>query len=67
MPDKQQRSSVTALITLRNRIIAGVVLLLPLFVTYIVIKWLYDTFIAVLIGPIRDFLLRIWYPDAETL
>ena len=31
------------------------------------IKWLYDTFIAVLIGPIRDFLLRLWYPDAETL
>ena len=67
MPDKQQRNSVNALITLRNRIIAGVVLLLPLFVTYIVIKWLYDTFIAVLIGPIRDFLLRLWYPDAETL
>ena len=67
MAEKEQRSSILTLITLRNRVIAGVVLLLPLFITYVVIKWLYDTFIAVLIGPIRDFLLRIWYPDAETL
>ena len=40
MSENQPRISATTLITLRNRIIAGVVLLLPLFETYIVIKWL---------------------------
>lgn len=35
---------------------------LPLFITWIVIKWLYDTLVTLLIGPIRDTLIRIWYP-----
>lgn len=48
---------------IRNRIIAGLVVVLPLFITWFVIKWLYDTLVAILIGPIRDLLLRIWYPD----
>lgn len=49
--------------TIRNRIIAGLVVVLPLFITWFVIKWLYDTLVVVLIGPIRDMLLAIWYPD----
>ncbi len=47
---------------IRNRIIAGLVVVLPLFITWIVIKWLYDTLVTLLIGPIRDMLIRIWYP-----
>lgn len=50
---------------IRNRIIAGLVVVLPLFITWIVIKWLYDTLVTLLIGPIRDMLIRIWYPVPE--
>lgn len=52
---------------IRNRIIAGLVVVLPLFITWIVIKWLYDTLVTLLIGPIRDMLINIWYPTPEEL
>lgn len=45
---------------IRNRVIAGLFVVLPLFVTWLVVKWLYDTLVSVLIGPIRDKLLEIW-------
>ena len=49
---------------LRNRTIAGMFVVLPVFVTWVILKWLYDTVDSILIGPIRDWLLQIWYPAA---
>lgn len=50
---------------IRNRIIAGLFVALPLFITYAIIKWLYETLYTVAIGPISRFLLDIWYPDQD--
>ncbi len=63
----KSKSQPSSWLTIRNRVIAGLVIVLPLFLTWVIIKWLYDTFISVFIGPIRDFLLGVWYPEAETL
>lgn len=52
---------------IRNRIIAGLFVALPLFITWVIIKWLYDTLYALAIGPISRFLLGIWYPDQDAL
>ncbi len=52
-------------IILRNRIIAGLFVALPLFITYAIIKWLYDTLYTLLIGPISRILLGVWYPEQE--
>ena len=52
---------------IRNRIIAGLFVLLPIFVTYIVIKWLYDTIGTVMINPVRDLLLQIWGLDENNV
>ena len=52
--------------TLRNRVLAGLFVVLPIFITWIVIKWLYDTLNSVLINPIARFLLRTWHSgDAD--
>ncbi|MEM7457125.1 MAG: DUF502 domain-containing protein [Planctomycetota bacterium] len=48
---------------LRNRILQGLFVVLPLYITWIVIKWLYDTVSGALISPIAQFLLDTWYPD----
>ncbi len=52
---------------LRNRVIAGLFVVLPLFITYFVIKWLYDVLSDILIGPISRWLLSSWYPGGEDL
>ena len=62
-PPPQQYSTFRII---RNRVIAGLVVVLPLFITWIVIKWLYDTLVTLLIGPIRDMLINIWYPINES-
>lgn len=50
---------------LRNRVIAGLFVVLPFFITFFVIKWLYDTFVAVLIGPISNWLISTWFPESS--
>lgn len=47
---------------IRNRIIAGLFVALPIFITYFVIKWLYDTLYTIVIGPISRTLLITWFP-----
>lgn len=46
--------------TIRNRILAGLFVVLPLFITYVVIKWLYDTLYVMALGPISSYLKRYW-------
>ena len=57
---------------LRNRVIAGLFVVLPLFITYFVIKWLYDVLSDLLIGPIASWLFNSWrnsnwFPNSERL
>ena len=49
----------------RNRVIAGVFVVLPIFITYGVIRWLYDTLYVYALGPIADFLRGTWFQSAE--
>ena len=52
---------------LRNRIIAGLFVVLPLFITFAIIQWLYTTLYGYAIGPISDELLKRWFPNQEVL
>ncbi|MFT5301848.1 MAG: putative membrane protein [Mariniblastus sp.] len=45
---------------IRNRIIAGLFVVLPVFITYMVIRWLYDTLYATVLLPISSF-LAYWF------
>jgi uncharacterized membrane protein len=56
---------IGSLRTIRNRIIAGLFVVLPLFITYAVIKWLYDTLYAIALSPISDYLKSYWSTDSE--
>lgn len=51
--------------TIRNRIIAGLFVVLPLFITYAVVKWLYDTLYVMALGPISDYLKFYWSSDEK--
>ena len=53
----------TALRIIRNRLIAGLFVVLPFVVTWIVVKWLYDSIVSWIIGPVANWLLRIYYPE----
>ena len=59
---KPKTSRLSTLKILRNRVIAGLFVVLPLFITYAVIKWLYDTLYILAIGPISKWLLSAWFP-----
>jgi uncharacterized membrane protein len=48
--------------TIRNRIIAGLFVLMPLFITFAIIKWLYDTLYSIALGPISNHLKSRWLP-----
>ncbi len=51
--------------TIRNRIIAGLFVVLPLFITYAVIKWLYDTLYVMALGPISNYLKFYWSSEEK--
>ena len=51
--------------TIRNRIIAGLFVVLPIFITYAVIKWLYETLYAMALGPISSYLKSYWYSGED--
>ena len=57
-PKKNEKPStnVGTFRLLRNRIIAGLFVVLPLFITYFVMKWLYDTLYSFALSPISYFL-----------
>lgn len=66
-PVKTGKKRISTWRLLRNRLIAGLFVVLPLFITYFVIRWLYDFLTEVLIGPISNWLLSRWYPDGQDL
>ena len=49
---------------LRNRIIAGLFVLLPIYITYAIVRWLYVTLYDYAIGPIASFLREFTFKDA---
>lgn len=61
---KTEETSVLLLI--RNRIIAGLFVVLPIYITYAVLKWLYDTLYSIALQPILFWLRGIWnLPDPD--
>ena len=50
---------------IRNRVIAGVFVVLPIYITYAVIRWLYDTLYSQALKPIADFLRETWFQNVE--
>lgn len=64
-PSKATSSSSLRL--LRNRLVAGLFVVLPIFITYFVIKWLYDTLNAYVLSPLAKMFLAIWSrtPDGD--
>ena len=64
---KAQKSNLTTWRLLRNRMLGGLFVVLPLFITYLIISWLYQTFYDWLIGPISSWLLAGWFPGKENL
>lgn len=63
MTNSKPATKIGALRTIRNRILAGLFVVLPLFITYVVIKWLYDTLYGMALGPISNYLKRYWSSD----
>jgi len=45
---------------IRNRVIAGIFVVLPVFITFVVIEWLYNTAYTLAIGPIASGLRHAW-------
>ena len=50
---------------IRNRIIAGIFVVLPIFITYAVIRWLYDTLYIYALGPIGNVLQGTLFQSEE--
>lgn len=61
---KPKASNVGVFRLIRNRVIQGLFVVLPLYITYAVLKWLYDTLYSIALKPISYMLRRIW--DLET-
>ncbi|MEL7497273.1 MAG: DUF502 domain-containing protein [Planctomycetota bacterium] len=60
LPIGENSPSTSILILIRNRIIAGLFVVLPIYITYAVLKWLYDTLYAMVLSPISRWLRGIW-------
>jgi uncharacterized membrane protein len=65
MTDPSSPHTIGTLRLIRNRVIAGLFVVLPLFITYGVIKWLYVTLYAVALQPIAFFLKYAWQLENE--
>lgn len=61
---KSARSGTWKLI--RNRIVAGLFVVLPVLITFYVIQWLYDFFTRLLIAPIAGWLIESWFGEGVT-
>ena len=62
--DKKKQPK-TARRIIRNRIVAGLFVALPIFITFLVMDWAYRVLLKTIIGPIARFLLGIWFPKSE--
>ena len=49
---------------LRNRLIAGLFVLMPIYITYGIVRWLYVTLYDYAIGPIATFIREVTFKDA---
>ena len=65
MSEATNANQVGSLRTIRNRILQGLFVVLPLFITYFVIKWMYETLYSVLLRPIAYFLKVSWKLDDQ--
>lgn len=72
MPDRETKSpskaapaDIGVVRLIRNRVIQGLFVVLPLFITYFVLKWLYDTLYSFALQPISYMLRRIWGLEAD--
>ncbi|MDG1873947.1 MAG: DUF502 domain-containing protein [Mariniblastus sp.] len=54
------KSNIGTFRLVRNRVIQGLFVVLPLFITYVVIRWLYDTAQAAVLRPVSYTLRKIW-------
>ena len=52
---------------IRNRIVAGLFVALPVFITYLVLDWIYRVLIHTVISPIAEQFIRIWFPTETPL
>ena len=50
---------------IRNRIVAGLFVALPFFITFLVIVWIYRLLLDMVIGPIARQLTKIWFPGSQ--
>ena len=62
---KTATSNIGSLKLVRNRVIQGLFVVLPLFITYFVIKWLYDTLYSVALRPIAYGLRWMWKLEGD--
>ncbi len=61
MPEENRPSSnIGSLRLIRNRVIQGLFVVLPFFITYVVVKWLYDAFYSIALSPIAWGLRWFW-------
>ena len=58
--DTQKNQQPSLLRLFRNRFIAGLFVVLPIFITYALLKWLYDLFYSAALEPIMYGLRRLW-------
>jgi uncharacterized membrane protein len=65
MTDPPNNHTIGTLRLIRNRVIAGLFVVLPLFITYAVIKWLYNTLYSLALQPIAYFLRYAWKLENE--
>jgi uncharacterized membrane protein len=65
LPPTTPPQKIGSIRVIRNRIIQGLFVVLPLFITYFVIKWLYDTLYSLALKPIAYFLKIAWGLDKE--
>lgn len=65
MGDSKNASRPGSIRIIRNRIIQGLFAILPIFITFAVIKWLYDLFYFYALKPISQFLRVAWKLDGQ--
>ena len=68
MPEEAKPVATTnigSLRLIRNRVIQGLLVVLPIFITYFVIKWLYDTFYSAVLSPIAIGLRKLWGLESD--
>ncbi len=63
---KTASTNIGSLKLIRNRVIQGLFVVLPLFITYFVIKWLYETLYSIALSPIAYGLRKLWKLEGDS-